>query len=1594
MTELHEHVVARLLAAQNSRDPAPLREPEAVADALTLLRAATPSPEGPVDLDAVAAVFWTFWFRHLGPEDPDIRQNMTIAVGSFGFLRPRAPQDVRFPPVLEEAFDPADPALDARFAYLVSSAHGELLETPDLSDSDRGAALERTLAWSETARSLLPEEHEGFVELTLHALDIELFRFRTAADPDALAAAARHARTVCERLPGLGPDVLGPATADAAALALRTVVDASRLLGEPSLAEVERLVAAVPEGTLDAEGAEGLRFLRALHAQPSAWPGRLDLQIGAAVAEAGAREHDAGRIACAVRRLRAALGHTPAGHPAHLAVTVALSEALASLAEERDDEVAAREAVVILDAVDAATLSNADKERLELVRALRRLTAGHDGGRVGGGEDDGGASLGPLLDGLRDRSARRGETPDITLETLGIMASLSAGDAAGGSSGRSDGSHPTGVSDVSSGGISEGRIARYRAALAGVPADAPQRYACVAVLAALTGLRAEELRRSGSAQAADRLTADARALAEEVTATAPPDGRVLPVLLGKGAHEAALAIAASTVITGEPDGRADPELARMMSQVSRMADVGLDDPANLDSDIAVLRELLDGLDEDDVEQRADLSAALGGALSSQAAHLGDPAPLEAAVPLLRYAREHASELSPAIDAMLARALTVVSVTSMDTEAAREAAVHLATLSGARRTTGRAGTPGARGPKGAGEAPGAHATSPDDVPHAPTNGPTEPTKPTDPPTDPALAFMTAHTELHNALQLYLFGQDPGQLDQAREAAQRMRTLDGGEAQAGPPRTGTGTASGTTATGSPGNGTPETGIRQNGTPETGALKTGTTQAGIPGLDTISDVYLDLLETVGPGGGPKDGVTDDLVDRCRRRYEAAVDPRTRVLTAMTLMRVLSMHALALRVTQPERARSLLVEAARLVDAVAPEAPAGWADSMRPFLALTAVGVTGGGRLPPEVAAVPEIPAVPPEAPDAPDAPDAPEQAPPETPAATTPLSGAFEALMAPLRDRLAGIDDPASMRDPRLPALFRAHGEIGAAAGALGRPEPRIDLALSHLEAAVGVLPGITDRGSDQESAEHGLTQFEGDIRSVVELVLAAVLVRDASARLRKHSVGPKEIVAAVERDGCLPEALPERSAARRAVTGPDVDRATELLERGRGLLLSRRMEARADLGELRSAHPELADEFERLTELLAAEHEPVAPGDAERDRLAKLRTSRALDGLVDRVRDRPGFDGFLRPLTAERLRALAADGPVVVLNHARQLCHAVVVSERSITALTLEPEAEEVAGAARRLREAVDVINARGASRSSPAELVAAGAEVRRTLSWAWHRIVRPVLEHVGATEAVPEGGAWPRIWWVPTGAFHALPLHAAQCTQPDCDQEGCGGALDTVVSSYVPGFQTLAYARARAERRGLAADGGALLVAAPEEELPGVAAATRYAAALLGAGEPLIGAAATREAVLTGLGGAAWAHFGCHAASDPAAPSGALLHLPSGESLPVLDICRARPGTARLAFLAACGTARTSERLSDEAIHITSAFLLAGFPTAVGTLWEIDSAHADHVTRGFYGRAVGGPGQGPALALHHSVRALRERIPERPHIWAAYVHAGA
>src|SRR5262249_46306364 len=94
---------------------------------------------------------------------------------------------------------------------------------------------------------------------------------------------------------------------------------------------------------------------------------------------------------------------------------------------------------------------------------------------------------------------------------------------------------------------------------------------------------------------------------------------------------------------------------------------------------------------------------------------------------------------------------------------------------------------------------------------------------------------------------------------------------------------------------------------------------------------------------------------------------------------------------------------------------------------------------------------------------------------------------------------------------------------------------------------------------------------------------------------------------------------------------------------------------------------------------------------------------------------------------------------------------------------------------------------------------------------------------------------------------------------------------------------------------------------------------------------LTGPDATRDTVLAALRGAGQAHFACHGSAEMANPSASRLLLADHLTRPltVLDVARLRLDDAELAFLSACETARPGTRLTDEAIHLTSAFQLAG-----------------------------------------------------------------
>ena len=155
---------------------------------------------------------------------------------------------------------------------------------------------------------------------------------------------------------------------------------------------------------------------------------------------------------------------------------------------------------------------------------------------------------------------------------------------------------------------------------------------------------------------------------------------------------------------------------------------------------------------------------------------------------------------------------------------------------------------------------------------------------------------------------------------------------------------------------------------------------------------------------------------------------------------------------------------------------------------------------------------------------------------------------------------------------------------------------------------------------------------------------------------------------------------------------------------------------------------------------------------------------------------------------------------------------------------------------------------------------------------------------------------------------------------------------------------------------------------------------------------------TRNAVLAALPGHPIAHFACHGYADWTNPAASQLILYDHTTpLTVADIS-ARHLTGGLAYLSACDTTITSPALTNEAVHITGAFHLAGYQHVIGTLWPINDTAACDLAYDFYTHLTHHGTTPPdtslaAHALHHATRRLRSKYPATPTLWAAHTHTG-
>ncbi|MEV8388826.1 MULTISPECIES: CHAT domain-containing protein [unclassified Streptomyces] len=446
----------------------------------------------------------------------------------------------------------------------------------------------------------------------------------------------------------------------------------------------------------------------------------------------------------------------------------------------------------------------------------------------------------------------------------------------------------------------------------------------------------------------------------------------------------------------------------------------------------------------------------------------------------------------------------------------------------------------------------------------------------------------------------------------------------------------------------------------------------------------------------------------------------------------------------------------------------------------------------------------------------------------------------------------------------------------------------------------------------------------------------------------------------------------AAACALATGDEVSAVT-LLESGRCVLAAQALDSRGDLSDLRARAPELAERFRALT----AEFET----DTTSDRVA---LADELDAVIDRIRALPGMERFLRPPLLTDLTAQAHEGPIVYVNVSRHRCDALIITPDGVRSRALDGLSEEAVN--HRVR-ALHTAFTEGR--------LVAEREIHDTLEWLWDTVAGPVLGELGLTAEPAADGPWPRIWWAPVGSLSLLPLHAA-----GHHRDGGPVLLDRVVSSTTPTVRALGHARA--DRHDERNEPRLLVVAMPHTpdapDLPGAQAEADHLAALIPGATVLVGADATRDAVLDALPASGWAHFACHGYSDPDNPSDSHLALHDHDRAPfrVLDLSRLRLRNAEFAFLSACDTARTTEHLSDEAIHPLAAFQIAGFSQVVGTLWRVDDAVAPAFSQQIYGELIADRSGAlcASAAVHRTVRQLRTRYPNLPSVWAAHVHAGA
>ncbi len=227
----------------------------------------------------------------------------------------------------------------------------------------------------------------------------------------------------------------------------------------------------------------------------------------------------------------------------------------------------------------------------------------------------------------------------------------------------------------------------------------------------------------------------------------------------------------------------------------------------------------------------------------------------------------------------------------------------------------------------------------------------------------------------------------------------------------------------------------------------------------------------------------------------------------------------------------------------------------------------------------------------------------------------------------------------------------------------------------------------------------------------------------------------------------------------------------LERGRGIAISQRLNARTDLYALRTRDATLAQDIEQLRAEFAGLAQP-APG--------SLSTAMRWRAAMAKVQAYPEFRTFDAPPSLLQLAEAATGGALVAINSSEYGCGALLLTDGQASYLPLAGLTQESL-----VEQANRFLHALNPQPEVDTDTLHA------VLEWMWTTVTGPVLNQVGYTSMPARPASqWPRIWWIPTGPLAMMPVHAA-----GFHRDGSRATvLDRAVSSYTPTIRLLRSAR--------------------------------------------------------------------------------------------------------------------------------------------------------------------------------------------------------